>query len=78
MKIEKTTIKFAYIEIEKHKFHQYKKPIWMKNMITDKILASNKVSFGKKDFKYFIGCKMLKKIDLHVDLPQKWVDIENT
>ena len=27
MKIEKTTIKFAYIEIEKHKFYQYKKPI---------------------------------------------------
>ena len=33
----------------------------MKNMIINKILASNKVSFGKKDFKYFIGCKNAKK-----------------
>ena len=30
--------------------------------IINKILVSNEVSFGKKDFKYFIGYKDAKKI----------------
>ena len=29
------------------------------------MVISNKVSFGKKDFKHFIGCKDAKKIDLY-------------
>ena len=35
------------------------------NIDVNKIVVSNKISFGKKkDFKYFIGYKDAKKIDL--------------
>ena len=44
-------------EIEKYKFHQYKSPISTDNIDNNKIVVSNKVSFGKKDFRYFIGYK---------------------
>ena len=33
------------------------------NIDINKIAVSNKVSFGKKDFKYFIGYKDAKKWD---------------
>ena len=54
---KKTIIKFDDIEIEKQKFHQHKKPILIKNVGIKKIVVSNKVSFGKKSFKNFIGSK---------------------
>ena len=50
-------IKFGDIEIQKQKFHQHKGPISIKNIDINKIVVSNKVSFGKKGFKYFIGYK---------------------
>ena len=55
IKMEKI-IKFGDIEIQTQKFHQHKRPISMKNININKIV-SNKISFGKKDFKYFIGYK---------------------
>ena len=54
---KKTIIKFDDIEIEKQKFHQHKKPILIKNVGIKKIVVSNKVSFGKKSIKNFIGSK---------------------
>ena len=35
------------------------------------MIVSNKVSFGKKGFKCFIGYKDVKKIDLNVYFSQK-------
>ena len=32
------------------------------NIDINKIVVSNKLNFGKQDFKYFIGCKDSKKI----------------
>ena len=43
-----TYIKIGDIEIQKQKFNQ---PISIKNVNIDKIVLSNKVSFGKKGFK---------------------------
>ena len=60
IKMEKTIIKFGDIEIEKQKFHQHKRPISIKNIDINKIVVSNKVSFGKKGFKHLIGCKDAK------------------
>ena len=60
--MEKTFIKFGDIEIEKQKFHQHKRPISIKNIDINKIVVSNKVSFSKKRFKYFIGHKDTKTI----------------
>ena len=50
--MEKAIIKFGDIEIEKQNFRQYKIPISIKNI---DINRSNKVSFVKNGFKYFIG-----------------------
>ena len=35
------------------------------NIDLNKIVVSNKVSFGKQDFKYFIGYKDAKKVGLY-------------
>ena len=55
-------IKFGDIEIQKQKFHQHKEPISIKNIDINKVLVSNKVFFGEKAFKYFIGYKDAQKI----------------
>ena len=56
--MDKEIIKFDDTEIEKHKFHQHKGPILIDNID----VVSDKISFGKFDFKYFIGSKDAKKI----------------
>ena len=47
IEIEKAIIKFGDIESEKQKFRQYKRSVSMKNIDINKIVVSNKVSFGK-------------------------------
>ena len=59
--MEKTVIELGDIEMEKQIFHQHKRPISIKDININKIVISNKVSFGKKGFKYFIGYKHAKK-----------------
>ena len=54
-------IKFGDIKIQKQKSHQCKRPIPIKNIDINKSVVSNKVSCGKKRFKYFIGYKDAKK-----------------
>ena len=51
----KETITFGDIEVEKQIFHSHKKPISIYDVNIDKIVISNKVSCGKRGFKYFIG-----------------------
>ena len=73
--MEKIIVKFGDIEIEKQKFHQYKRPISILNIDINKIVVSNKVSFGKNGFKHFIRykddkknihiAKTLMKLDMH-------------
>ena len=53
--MEKTIIKYRYIEIQKQKVPLDKGPISIKNIDINKIVVSSKVSFGKKGFKYFSG-----------------------
>ena len=52
---KKTITKFCDIEIKKQIIRQHERPISITNIDINKILASNKVSFGKNGFKYFIG-----------------------
>ena len=73
-KMEKV-ITFGDIEIIKQKFHPHKEPNSIKNIDINKLLASNKASFCKKWFKYFIGYKEAEKIDLKVNFYQKWVQL---
>ena len=52
-------IKSGDINIRKQKFYEHKRPISIKNRDIIKIVVSNKVFFGKKCFKYFLGYKTL-------------------
>ena len=58
----KKYIKFDDTEIEKHKFRQYKSPISIDNIDANKMVVSDKISFGKIEFKYFVSYKDAKKI----------------
>ena len=50
------------LKSKKKKIHKHRRPISIKNTSINKIVVSNKVSFGKNGFKYFIGRKDAKKI----------------
>ena len=49
--MDKKIVKFDDTEIEKHEFHQHRSSILLDNIVINKIVVSNKVSFGKKGFK---------------------------
>ena len=59
--MDKKVIKFDDTEIEEYKYHQNKSPISINNIDINKIVVSNKLHFGKQDFKYFIGYKDSEK-----------------
>ena len=65
IKMGKKIIKFGNTEIEKQKFHQHKGLILISNIDINKLILSNKVSCGKKTFKYFIGYKDAKKVHFY-------------
>ena len=60
------------IEIEKNKFQHHKTPIFLNHVDTEKALVSNKIFFGKKNHKYFIGYlyNENKVMKLHNMLPK--------
>ena len=58
-------------EIEEFDFHQYKSQISVNNIDINKIVASDKLPFAKRDFKYFIGYKDSEKIDPYKYTSQK-------
>ena len=60
--MDKKTIKFDDTEIKEYKFHQNKIPISTNDVEINKIVVSNMLTFGKQDFKYFIGYKHSEKI----------------
>ena len=51
----KEVLTFGNIEIENNKFYFDKTPIFLKDVDIEKVLVSNKISFGEKNYKYFIG-----------------------
>ena len=46
---------FGNIKINKTKFYRNKTPILLKDVDIEKVLVSNKISFGEKNYKYFTG-----------------------
>ena len=58
----KEIITLGDTEVKKHKFHQYKSPISINDADISKIVVSNRVRFGKRGFKYFIGYEDGKKV----------------
>ena len=51
----KQTLTFGDIEIEKYKFYRYKSPALLRSLDIEKVLVPTKISFGEKNYKYFIG-----------------------
>ena len=51
----KEILKFGDIEIEKKTFTAMRLLSFLKNVDTEKVLISNKILFGEKNCKYFIG-----------------------
>ena len=51
----KEILTFRDIEIENNKFYRNKIPIFLKDTDIEKVLLSNKIYFGEKSYKYFIG-----------------------
>ena len=43
------------IKFEKNKFYCHKTPILLRDVNIEIVLVSNKISFDKKTYKYFIG-----------------------
>ena len=60
------------IEIEKNKFYLHKAPIFLKDVYIEKVLVPKKISFGEKNYKYFIGylCDNHEVKPLHTMLPK--------
>ena len=54
---------FDDTQIEKYKFHQHNSSISKNNTDINKIVVSNKVPFGKKDFKIFYWLQRYYKND---------------
>ena len=59
--MNKKIIKFDNTETEKYEFYQRKSPTSIYNIDINKTVISNKVHFGKKDFKCLIDYKDAKK-----------------
>ena len=53
--MDKEILMFWDIEIEKNKFYFHKTPIFLKDVDIVKVLVSNKISSGEKNYKYFFG-----------------------
>ena len=70
--MSKEILTFGDIEIEKNKFYRHKSPIFLQDVDTEKVLISNKISSGEKNYKYFTGCLYNdhKVQPLHIMLPK--------
>ena len=70
--MEKASINFGDIEIQKQKFLQHKGRISIKDIDINKVVITNMVSFGKKkNLHILLATKMLKKVDFYVYFYQK-------
>ena len=57
---------------KKNKFYRHKTPIFLKDVYIEKVLVSNKISFGGKNYKYSIDYLYndYKVKPLHIMLPK--------
>ena len=68
----KEILTFNNIQIEKSKFYRHKTPIFLEDVDIQKVLVSSKISFGEKNYKYFISYlyDFHKVKPLHIMLPK--------
>ena len=68
----KEILTFGDTEIKNNKFYYHKTPIFLGDVDIEKVLVSNKISFGERNYKYFIGYLYNdnKAKPLHIMLPK--------
>ena len=62
----KEILTFGNIEIEKSKFYRSKTPIFLKDVDIEKVLVSNKISFGEKNYILLVTCIMVIKLSHYI------------
>ena len=74
----KKILTFRDIEIEKKSFTAIRLIFYLKDVDIEKALVSNKISFGEKKYKYFIGrlYNDLKVKPLHIMLPKTSANVK--
>ena len=65
--MDKKIIIFGNIDVEKHKFHQYKNAISIYDLNIDRIVVSNKVPFSKKCYMYMNKVPFSKKCYMYMN-----------
>ena len=55
IKIGKGILMFDDIKCGKNQFYRYKNLVLLRDIDIQKVLVSNKISFGEKNYTYFIG-----------------------
>ena len=66
----KNFLTFRELEMENKNYFN-RTLIFLKNLDIEKVLVSNKISFGEKNYKYFIGYLYNDKVEpLHTVLPE--------
>ena len=75
----KDILAFGDMEIEKNKFYWHKSYVPLRDINTEKVLVSKKISFGEKSYKYFIGYLYNdhKVNPLHIMLPKTNAYVQN-
>ena len=70
---------FGDIEIEENRFYHYTSPIFKKDVDIEKVLVSNKISFGEKTRNtLLLACIMIMKLShyIHIMLPKTSVYVK--
>ena len=69
----------AILKLKKNKLYRNKTPNFLKDLEIEKLLVSNKISFGEKNYKYFLGYLYdnYKVKPLHIMLPKTSVYVKN-
>ena len=65
--------------MKKNKLYRNKTPNFLKDLEIEKLLVSNKISFGEKNYKYFLGYlhDNYKVKPLHIMLPKTSAYVKN-
>ena len=65
--------------MKKNKLYRNKTPNFLKDLEIEKLLVSNKISFGEKNYKYFLGYLYdnYKVKPLHIMLPKTSAYVKN-
>ena len=72
IKMGKEILTFEDIEFEKNRFYCNQTPVLLRDIDTEEVLVSTKISVGEKNYKYFIGYLYNdnKVKPLHIMLPK--------